>query len=63
MNIDIKTVVEGCAAYCPKFEIKVINLYANDIIINRSYRCEHLDECNAMIQAINTVTIDLKNIT
>lgn len=63
MNVDIETAVDGCATYCPKFEVTVINLFENDNIIHRIYRCEHLEECNAMLEAMQTITIKMENIT
>lgn len=63
MNIEIKTAVDGCANYCPEFEVKGITLYENNTLLNRVYRCIHLDECYAMLEAMNTVTIEMKNIT
>lgn len=59
MQIEIKTAVNGCANYCPEFEVKGVTLYEN----NRVYRCIHLDECNAMLEAMHTVTIKMENIT
>ena len=63
MQIEIKTAVDGCANYCPEFEIKGVTLYENNSIINRAYRCIHLDECNAMLEAMHNVTIKMENIT
>lgn len=63
MKIEIKTAVDGCNRFCPAFDIEVINLYANDSIFNRVYRCEHLEQCEAMIKAISSATIDAENIT
>lgn len=63
MQIEIKTAVNGCANYCPEFEVKGVTLYENNAIINRVYRCIHLDECNAMLEAMHTVTIKMENIT
>ena len=64
MEIDIKTAVDGCARYCPNFQIEVINLYSNNETYNRAYRCEYLAVCQSMLtalfQAKDTVTV--KNI-
>ena len=63
MEIEIKTAVDGCARYCPNFQIEVINLYVNDETYNRAYRCEHLTECEAMLKAIMRIdTVTVKNI-
>lgn len=63
MTIEIKTAVDGCANYCPEFEVVAIKLIENNTVIKRVYRCAHLDECNAMLEAMQTVTINLENIT
>ena len=63
MNIEIKTAVEGCARYCPKFQIVAQILFSNNGIYKRAYRCEHLEECKAMLGALDTVTVEMENIT
>lgn len=63
MKAEIKTAVDGCARFCPEFEITTINLYANNNIYERVYKCEHLEQCEAMIEAMSHATIKAENIT
>lgn len=62
MIIEVKTAVEGCADYCPRFEVKTIKLYENNDIFFKTYYCEHLDECKAMLNALAEAEENLKNI-
>lgn len=58
MTIEVKTALEGCASHCPRFKVRVINLYENNGIYYRAYQCEHIDECEAMLKALSTVTVE-----
>lgn len=63
MKAEIKTAVDGCPRFCPEFKITAINLYANNNIYERVYKCEHLEQCEAMIEAMSHATINIENIT
>ena len=63
MEIEVKTALEGCARYCPRFHVVAQILFNNDGVYNRVYKCGHLDECEAMLEAMHTHTVDMKNIT
>lgn len=63
MTIEVKTAVEGCANYCPRFEIKTTNLYEGNKIFYKDYRCANLDECEAMLRALSYATVHIENIT
>lgn len=63
MKAEVKTIVDGCDRYCKEFDIEVTTLYANGSVYARVYKCSHLEQCKAMIQAIETVTVEMKNIT
>lgn len=54
MNIEVKTAAEGCADLCPEFRVKTVNLYKSNTY-ERSYRCEHLEECRAIKEILKII--------
>ena len=62
MKIEIKTALDGCGRFCEDFEIKSSILYYNNNEIHRDYRCVNMDKCEALLQAMQLVTIDAENI-
>lgn len=57
MNIEVKTAVEGCANYCPHFEIEITSLYRDDKIFYKTYRCINYGKCQAMLLALSRANV------
>jgi hypothetical protein len=53
MEISVKTATDDCCRRCPSFRVRVVELYQNNGLFYRSYKCENLEKCNAMMEAIH----------
>lgn len=64
--MEIKTALQGCDRYCNAFKIKQIDLYRDGDTFKREFRCEHIDQCLALLDVLmkakDTYTVYMDNI-
>lgn len=52
MQIEVRTATERCAERCPNFEVEVRDLYENNNIYVRAYRCANVNKCEALAEIL-----------
>lgn len=44
-EVDVETLTDDCAKNCPAFEIGQTELYQNDEVFLRAFKCIRVDQC------------------
>lgn len=52
MQIEVRTATERCAERCPNFAVEVRDLYENNNIYVRAYRCPNVNKCKAIAEIL-----------